>query len=310
MAKVALQAALVLVASLASGSPAAGQTWRLGPDHFSLRHPVYDAIQIWDTGSIPPLRFHATPDMTGEPVMVLDDSGLTVEGQLRCRWLGVGDERLLGVVADSDGGYRSDPLCGPDLPVSGKITDAGFGTPAAFILVSGWRRSLFEVPFGDRTLFLDARQLPGDPFPNDDERPPITGPRTGTNGWNWLTSQRAADRKEGALLEKRLTDPGFAAFYHGLRRCLMGLQPDCLTAFLDEEFEFEPWWTDPRAVGRADFARFAWQTEAWQKVAWVFLRGRYSDSGGDEVAFSREFIVCDVLRRDGRYFVRRCFASE
>lgn len=176
-------------AMLCAGVPAsAEQAWRLGPDHYSLRHPVFASVELSTEPFDGPLRFYRTPELSGVPAMVLDEDGLTVEGRLRCRWYrasgsAASEMRLLGFTAHAEDGRRPDPECSADLPVSGKVSDGGFGPFIVSIQIAGWRGFLFEVPFRRGKLYLDARQLPGDANPNLPERPPFSLPRRGRIGW-------------------------------------------------------------------------------------------------------------------------------
>jgi hypothetical protein len=255
--------------------------------------------------------------MHGVPAVVLDAAGLSIDSQIRCKWVTFADDaRLLGEFIE-DGTRRRDPGCPTGLPIYTELTDAGLGSPALFIVVSAIKGRHAAIPFHGRTLYFDLTDLPGDPNAADDQ-PPFRLQRRGYVGWNWLDSQRTEDRRMGAALARRLSDKAFAAFYHGIRSCLIGRNPTCLTKYLDASFNFRPWWgAGESRVGKDKFARYAWQSSPnapqgeslWQEVAWCFLRGRLID-GEDELTFYRGWFYCRVERRNGAFAIAECDVSD
>jgi hypothetical protein len=306
----------VLVLHVLAPSDASSQTWRLGPDRFSLRHPTSPSIEIWSTGAdLPTLRFFEAPDLSGNASLVIDAAGLTLDGRRRCRWLAFdAHSRLLGLQYGKDGLLAREPECPEDLPISTHVTDAGFGQPALFIVISRISGLVGQIRYRTRTFYFDLHVLPGNP--REDEPPPFRLPSRSGPGWAWLESQRTKDRQDGAALARRLEDSQFARFYHGIRACLLHGPPPCLDEYLDPSFSLTPWWSGSRdKLGGRGFGRVAWQTapngphdsSLWQELAWCLLRGRWSD---ESLSFHRGFFLCQVAQREGRYGLVSCDVSE
>lgn len=304
---------IAAVVSLCLAFPlvSAGQTWRVGPDPFSLRHPTLPSIRLWHTGAPwPVLRFFETSDLTGTPSMVLDSEGLTLDGAVVCHWLD--GDGMLGVER-VDGSLIRAPDCPADLLIWSKVGDGGLGLPALLIGVSAVKAPIAEIRFRSRTFFFDLRDLPGDPNDSEDP-PPFALPRKGDVGWSWQESQHVDDVRVGKALAKKLEDVEYAKFYHGIRKCFLGRDYRCLTEYLHPKFEMEAWWeTDPKVIGRREFARIAWQTQSswqmslWQELAWCFLRGRPGEGG---MTFSRGFFMCIVGRDGAKYGLTGCLMGE
>lgn len=313
--------ALALAGLIATAASASAQAWRLGPDRFSLRHPTLPSIAINSTGpDLPTFAFFASPDFAGPPVWLLDSRGLVIDGDVRCRWRDWGDgERLLEAPGTAND-LRVGRPCGAPIPIRTRVTDGGLGSPALFFAVSSVRGHVVELRLGRRAVFFDARTLPGRAYDWSEAPQPSFGSPDGPPGWDWLKSQRWRDETEGAQLAARLRDPAFARFYHGLRGCLTTRAPGCLVQYLHEDFTITPWWSvesdepgEPPAIDRKTFARRVWQAatpgwqEAWQELAWCFLRGRFEAS---ELSFWRGFVVCRVAATTTGYAITTCDATD
>ena len=132
----------------------------------------------------------------------------------------------------------------------------------------------------------------------------------------FIASSAASGQSESIRSEK-LEDPAFARFYHGIRRCVTGTRPDCLTQYLDPTFSFSPWWEDgDRLVARSEFARFAWRStprgsnaSLWQSISSVFLRGQLREVDGG-VRFYRGNIECRAYEVRDAYLVTHCDSRE
>jgi hypothetical protein len=261
---------------------------------------------------LPTLRFFEAPDLSGNASLVIDAAGLTLDGRRRCRWFAFdAHSRLLGLQAGNGVPIR-EPECPEDLPISTHVTDAGFGMPALFIVISRINGLVAQIRYRTRTFYFDLRELPGNA--REDEPPPFRLPDRSGTGWAWLDSQRTKDRLDGAALARRLEDSEFARFYHGIRACLLHGPPECLDEYLDPSFTLTPWWTGSHGTfGRRGFGRIAWQTapdgplawSLWQEVAWCLLRGRWYDG-----SFHRGFFFCQVAQTEGRYGLVSCDVSE
>lgn len=306
-----LSAAVLLLVAI-SGPASAGQAWRLGPDHHSLRHPANLTIRIFATSSgLPTLRFFVAASLRGTPAAVLDAKGLWVDGQLRCPWVPWADgERLLrrgATYTNSD--FHA---CSAGVAVSTVVTDAGFGSPQVRLVIRGVKGRIAELDGVHRPLFFDLTTLPGGAG-TEFQPAGVTLPHRETTGWEWDESQHAVDVREGEALAQRLREPAFARFYHGLRRCLTGDGAACLTSYLAPAFVFDN--GEPGGVPRAAFSRYARKTHSeefgslWEEIAWCVLRGRVHVEG-ERVSFHRKLLVCDAVRSGDGYAVSECWWSD
>jgi hypothetical protein len=292
----------VVSLSLVGANVSAGQTWRVGPDPYSLRHPTLPAIQIYRTHlSAPDIQFFETPDLRGVAPMVLDATGLRLDGIVICHWR----DGMLGVEHGNGSVVRASG-CPADLPVWSAVGDAGFGLPHTFIGVSAITCPTGQLRFRNRTFFFDFREMPGDP--EGDPPPCPLRSNSGESGWGWLESQRVDDIRVGRALAMKLRDAEYARFYHGIRNCFLGHDFRCLSDYLHPNFEMEPWWQgNHERIGRRDVARIAWQSPFWQELAWCFLRGRPVDGA---MTFSRGFMMCSVERYGAKYGLVGCAVGE
>ncbi len=131
--------------------------------------------------SLPRLQFYRTADLTGPPVMRLDERGLHVGGELACAWPGgsfretAEPNRVLGF----DGSTISRP-CADDLPVKSGFGDGGIGTAVLCVEVRRVSKGRAKVRYRGGDLYLDLRSLPKGSWsyePRREKRPP-RGPKS------------------------------------------------------------------------------------------------------------------------------------
>jgi hypothetical protein len=120
-----------------------------------------------------------------------------------------------------------------------------------------------------------------------------------------------------SVLDDKLAEPPFAKFYQGVRACLNGTSPECLTQFLDATFVFQPWWQPGDArIPRAEFARFAHGVKPpgarqtlWQMIAATFSGGRVRELDGG-VLFYGDDIECRAYELRDAYTLTHCDGRE
>jgi hypothetical protein len=119
------------------------------------------------------------------------------------------------------------------------------------------------------------------------------------------------------VLDDKLAERPFAKFYQGVRACLKGTSPECLTQFLDATFVFQPWWQPGDArIPRAEFARFAHGVKPpgakqtlWQMVAGTLSRGRVRELDGGLLFYSDD-VECRAYELRDAYTITHCDARD
>jgi hypothetical protein len=290
MRRVSSAAVAIVLLSLPGLSVAAHQ--KSGPPLYLNRQRAH--VRLYGDDA-PSLAFYARRDLSGPPVIRVNEQGAFVGQTLVCSWPGgkYDPRNSSGMVLGYSEGSVEAPTytgCPDGFPVISTWGDHGLGGAALFIEVFSRRGAIVEVRFRDQPLYFDLNMLPGDPR---DEAPissfrSVTADKTGLRpkgfmGWQWEIPVVEADRLRAVAAEKLRREPRFARFIRDVKACLSSSRvPGCFIPFVKDGLYYPE--ADPTAfyVTAAKFADYVWrQTDYDGSRLWNRLRECFVSGGLD-----------------------------
>jgi len=141
-----------------------GLAWAV--ESFVALDPQQTYIQAHFSKGLPVIDFYEAPDMTGKPVLRLDEKGVFESAKQLCSWPGgrFAIERQADMVLERQPNPGRPPqaramrdACPSNLPIVSTYGDRGRGTAVLYFRVTKIQDSIAQTMYRDRKLYFSMK---------------------------------------------------------------------------------------------------------------------------------------------------------
>lgn len=210
------------------------------PEPSNRLNPKHPHVELLFESRVPRLKLFANRELTGKPLVELDERGLFSNDRLVCSWPGGAYDAANGrsmVLGYRDADAQDYVGCGDATPVR-SFWYYEYGRWAQLVVeVIAHHGSLAESRCDTRPCYFSLEALPGRPR----ARPSwYVGNNDGTaTGWDWWISGREQQRIDAARRRALRRDRALQTFLREARTCLTSsAAPGCFARFVQDPINY------------------------------------------------------------------------